>query len=400
VARVNLPFNAVDLIALTIIVVAVVFGWRSGFIVQALALVGFLLGVVAMIALAPLATQLTAGLSGWLPGVLLVTVMAGIIVLAQVAGGAVGALIRRRLGRGVLGGLDQGAGAVFGFVRGVFVVWLIGALVGLLPIATLATEARQSLIIRTLQTRLPSPLVFAGELGRVLEVAGLPDIFVAASPPPAPPLNAPGLAQAEAAARAAQPSTVRVETVACSELISGTGFAVSAGHFATNAHVVAGATQVWVSFDGSLNRYAGKVVFFDPQLDIAVIDVRRLDVPPLTFSAADPQRGDAAAALGFTGGGPERIIDAQVSRTLEALTRDIYGNAITAREIIELRSSVAPGDSGGPLVLADGTVGGVTFSQSRDHPDIGYALAPTAVATDIAASLASTTAVDPGGCVH
>ena len=70
------------------------------------------------------------------------------------AGGAVGALVRRRLGRGVLGGLDQGAGAAFGFVRGVFVVWLIGALVGLLPIAPRATEARQSLIIRPPQPRL------------------------------------------------------------------------------------------------------------------------------------------------------------------------------------------------------------------------------------------------------
>jgi S1-C subfamily serine protease len=397
---VNLPFNAVDLIAGTIIVFAMIFGWRSGFIVQALALVGFVLGVVAMIALAPLATQLTAGLSGWLPGVLLVAAMAGIIVLAQVAGGALGAVIRRRVGRGVLGGLDQGAGAAFGFVRGVFLVWLIGALVGLLPIATLATEARQSLILRTLQTRLPSPLVFAGELGSVLEVAGLPDIFVGASPPPAPPLDAPGLARAEAAARGAQSSTVRVETLACGDLISGTGFAVSTGHFATNAHVVAGAEQLWVSFDGSIDRHAGRVVFFDPQLDIALIDVPRLDVAPLTFSATDPQRGDVAAALGFTGGGPERVIAALVSRTLEALTRDIYGNAITAREIIELRSSVAPGDSGGPLILADGTVGGVTFSQSRDHPDIGYALAPTAVATDISDSLTSTAAVDTGACLH
>ncbi len=396
----SLPFNAIDLVAFVLIGVAVVLGWRSGFIVQALALLGFVAGVVAMIALAPLATQLTGNLSDWLRSILLVGSMAAVIVIAQVAGSAAGTLIRRRVEQGVLGSLDKGAGALFGFVRGVFLVWLIGALVGLLPIATLATEARQSIILRTLQTRLPSPLVFAGELGRALELAGLPDIFVGAPPPPAPPLDAPGLARAEHAAVAAQPSTVRVEAIACSDLISGTGFAVSAGHFATNAHVVAGADRVWVSFDGSLDRYPAHVVFFDPQLDVALVDAPRADVAPLTLADAAPQRGVAAAALGFTGGGPERVIDAQVSRDLDALTRDIYGNAITSRQIIELISSVAPGDSGGPLMLGDGTVGGVTFSQSRDHPDIGYALSPVEVASDIAGALDASDAVDTGACIH
>ncbi len=396
----TLPLNAVDLVALVLIAVAVVFGWRSGFIIQALALVGFVLGVALMIALAPLATQLTGSLSDWLRDLLLVGAMAAVIVLAQVAGSAAGAVIRRRFGRGMVGGLDRGAGAAFGFVRGVFLVWLIGALIGLLPIATLAAEARQSLILNALQARLPSPLVFAGEFGQVLELAGLPDIFVGAPPPPAPPPDAPGLARAEQAARSAEPSTVRVETIACGNLVSGSGFAVSAGHIATNAHVVAGADRVWVSFDGSLDRYGGHVVFFDPQLDIALIDVPRIDVAPLTLADAAPQRGDAAAALGFTGGGPERVIDAQVSRDLDALTRDIYGNAITSRQIIELISSVAPGDSGGPLMLGDGTVGGVTFSQSRDHPNIGYALSPVEVAGDIAGAFDASDAVDTGACIH
>ena len=68
-----------------------------------------------------------------------------------------------------------------------------------------------------------------------------------------------------------------------------------------------------------------------------------------------------------------------ISRTLSALGRDIYGGSVVAREVIEMRLDVSPGDSGGPVLLPTGEVGGVTFSESREHPEIGYALSPVAV---------------------
>jgi hypothetical protein len=82
-----------------------------------------------------------------------------------------------------------------------------------------------------------------------------------------------------------------------------------------------------------------------------------------------------------------------------ALGRDIYGNQIVARSVIEMRADVAPGDSGGPLMLADGTVGGVTFSESRAEPEVGYALSPLDVAADVQRAIDRDTAVDTGACV-
>ena len=64
---------------------------------------------------------------------------------------------------------------------------------------------------------------------------------------------------------------MKVEAIACTNFVSGTSFAVSPNHFVTNAHVVAGSTDVWLSFDGSLDRFHATVVFFDPQLDIAML---------------------------------------------------------------------------------------------------------------------------------
>lgn len=392
--------NIVDVIAVLLVVAMVIFGWRSGFIVQAFALAGLVAGLAALVLLAPLAAELVSDTDPLLRTLLVIGFMAGVVLLIQGIGSAIGAAIRRRLGGGILGKVDMGAGAVFGAARGVFLVWLFGGLIGLLPLPGLAADARQSLILRALDTRLPSPVVLAAELGRLIQAYGLPDIFVGAPPPAAPPLDGPALEQVEAMAARARASTVRVEAIACGHFLTGTGFAVRQSHFVTNAHVVAGGERVWVSFDGSLERHAGVVVDFDPSLDVAVIQVAGLSVAPLTLADEPPERGQAAAAIGFTGGGNQRLVPAVVSRTVSALGRNIYGDDIVARDVIELHADVAPGDSGGPLLVDDRTVGGVTFSESETDPGIGYALTPTAVAASIRDSLASTTGVATGNCIR
>jgi S1-C subfamily serine protease len=278
-------------------------------------------------------------------------------------------------------------------------VWLIGGLLGLVSIAGLGAEARQSLVLRVLDSRLPSPVVLAAELGRLIQAAGLPDVLVGAPAPIEVPSDGPTAQEAEQIAGPARGSTVRVEAIACGKFFSGTGFAVTRDHFVTNAHVVAGSEQVWISFDGSLDRYEATVVDFDPGLDAALLYVPGGDTAPLTLADALPSRGELAAALGFTGGGRERLIPGVISRTLSALGRDIYGSSVVAREIIEMRLDVSPGDSGGPVLLQDGTVGGVTFSESRENPLIGYALSPTAVSSTIADMLRNTAPVATGACI-
>ena len=70
------------------------------------------------------------------------------------------------------------------------------------------------------------------------------------------------------------------------------------------------------------------------------------------------------------------------------------------RDILELRAAVDPGDSGGPLVLADGTIGGLVFAESRTDPGVGYALSPTAVSVRIASALGRTRGEDVGECLR
>ncbi len=395
----NLPINLIDIAAIGFVLLGIVLGARSGFIVQAAALAGFAVGVLLLIAAAPHLATLIEDIEAPLRGLLALGAMAGIVLLGQSVGSSVGLALRGRMGRGIVSGVDRGAGAVFGLARGIVLVWLMGGLLAVLPVPSLAAEARQSLVLRVLDTRLPSPVILAAEFGRIIGAVGLPDVFVGVVPAPPPRVDGPAQQEADQIAEAARASTVRVEATACGRFLTGTGFAVEPAHFVTNAHVLAGADRVWVSFDGALDRHEGVVVHFDPHLDAALVYVSGLDIAPLSLAAEAPDRGGAAAALGFTGGGRQRVVPASVSRTLEALGRDIYGGGPVARQVIELHADVAPGDSGGPVILPDGSVGGVTFSESRVDRAVGYALTPDAVAGSIDDARSSTRSVSPGACL-
>ncbi|MEP7158237.1 MAG: MarP family serine protease [Chloroflexota bacterium] len=394
-----MTFNIVDGGAVILIALAVFFGWKSGLVVQAFALAGFVAGLALVIFIAPQLASLLSETDTLVRTVAVIGVVGGIVLLTQFITGAIGSAIRRRVGEGVLSRLDAGAGAAFGFVRGLFLVWLLGGLAGLLPLGTLTAEVRQSFVIRAIETRVPSPVVFAAQLGQIIEAAGLPDIFVGAPPPTDIPTDAPSTGEAEQIAGAARASTVRVEALACGNFLTGSGFAVGERHIVTNAHVVAGADRVWISFDGRLDRYFAEVVSFDPELDAALLYAPDARLVPLTLAATLPERGESAAAVGFTGGGRQRVIPAIVSRSLDAIGRDIYGENVVARDVIELREDVAPGDSGGPLLVPGGEVGGITFSESQNDTLIGYALSPIAVAESIAGALASTDAVETQRCL-
>ena len=88
-----------------------------------------------------------------------------------------------------------------------------------------------------------------------------------------------------------------------------------------------------------------------------------------------------------------------MNRTIAPIGRDIYGDVGVRREVVEIAADVAEGDSGGPLVLADGTVGGVIFSESRLDRAIGYALSPRAVTAAVARGARATAPADTGECL-
>ena len=192
-------------------------------------------------------------------------------------------------------------------------------------------------------------------------------MFIGFEPAPAPAVERPGDAAAEAIAAPAEASVVKVAAATCGLSSLGTGFAVRTDYVLTNAHVIAGAGGIRVvTLDGRL--LDALPVLFDPKLDVAVLHVGSLGLRALPFARTDPERGAVGATLGYPNGGRLTVLAAAVTGRYPATGHDIYGAGQVEREILELRAAVERGDSGGPLVLADGTVGGVVFAEARTEP--------------------------------
>ncbi len=166
----------------------------------------------------------------------------------------------------------------------------------------------------------------------------------------------------------------------------------------TNAHVIAGARTTRVVLGGQ--TFDATPVFFDPELDVALLRVPRLSAPVLHFAPTDPKRGTGGAALGYPGGNGFTAVAAAVARRLDATGRDIYDESLVTRSVLELRADIQKGDSGGPLVLKDGSIGGIVFAEARTDPSVGYALTPTSVAEAIGPAMTATREVDTGPCIR
>ena len=249
--------NPLDLIAILLVVVALILGARSGAIPQ----VGGLLGAVAGGALAVwLLPALADPLSEVDPTVrpwLVLGGLIGAVGLGESVGAAAGRRAVRGLGTGLLGTADRVAGATLGAVQALLIIWLTGGLLAQGPLPRFAEAAGTSTVVRTLSTVLPPPTEFAVELRTWLDASGLPDVFIGFEPLPAPPVQRPGDAAAEAIAAGAAASTLKVAAATCGLSSLGTGFVVRSDYILTNAHVVAGATDRGIrvaTFDGRLLR--------------------------------------------------------------------------------------------------------------------------------------------------
>jgi 2-alkenal reductase len=165
----------------------------------------------------------------------------------------------------------------------------------------------------------------------------------------------------------------------------GSGFVLNErGEIATNAHVVTtgegdqikAARQLFVQF-GDGNRVEAKLRGFDPNADVALIEVdpEGLELDPLPLGDSDDvQVGSPVAAMGSPFGEEQSLsvgVVSAVDRDIQSLTSFSIGNAI------QTDAAINPGNSGGPLVNAKGEVIGLNQqikTNSGGGEGVGFAL--------------------------
>ena len=142
---------------------------------------------------------------------------------------------------------------------------------------------------------------------------------------------------------------------------SGTGIVLNdQGLILTNDHVIAGASSMTVSSNGSSSASRpATLVGEEANSDLALIkvDPSGLDIKPLALASSNSlQVGDAVYAIGNPYGLDETLTRGIVS----ALGRSISApNGATITDAIQTDAALNPGNSGGPLLNDEGKVIGV-----------------------------------------
>jgi S1-C subfamily serine protease len=374
--------DAVDLVALGLIIAMGVVGARRGLVAGILSLAAIVVGAIVGSRIAP--HLLNGGThSPYMP----IAGLVGALVLAvvlQIGAGAAGVTIRNALRKTPLRVVDSVGGSVFGAATALVFVWVTAAAVLLLPQRiALRGEVQHSIVLRRLVDALPPR--------RILHALAVADPFPTFAGPPAPRGPANPAVLRSALIQRDTGSVVRVESLACGIGYTGTGWVVRNGLVVTAAHVVAGARRVFVTRPDGISVPALPVLF-DGHNDLALLEVLSLGLPPIPL--ADPAEESDGAVLGFPGGHALERAPARVGITSAFPARDYRGDLVW-RTITTLRGVVRPGDSGGPLVDSRGRVEGTVFAR-KEGDDVGYAT-PTRILRDDLSRLLEP--VDTGACV-
>ena len=368
-----------DLIAVVLIVLTSLGGFRRGLVVGVFSLAGLAIGFYVGARVGP--SLIGGDLARWLP----LVALGGAMVCAAI-GQAVGALAGRHLRQllVVLGPLrlfDNVGGGVLGAVTGLALCWAVGAVLLYLPRQTeLRHYAQDSAILSRLNGELP-PRRLIDTLAQIDPFATLAGPAAGVGPPDPAVLDSPGVSSSAL-------SVVRVVGDACGLGIEGSGWVAGNGLVVTNAHVVAGVDTPRVDRnDGEL--LDAKIVSFDKTNDVAVLRVARLDAPPLRLG--DAPSGTPGGLLGYPGNGPYAETAVRIGRVVQIVGRDAYGNFPVTRKVMTIRGVIRSGNSGGPVVDAQGRVVTTVFAQ-RIGTDGGYGVPNSAVRAALAR--AGTKAVD------
>jgi S1-C subfamily serine protease len=365
--------NWVDVLIIAVVIVAGIRGWFQGAIRQVLGWIGLIAGFYVGIAIAPsLSSDITH--ASWRPalalGIALLTAFVG-----NLAGHILGSMIRQTVKMVKLGLIDSIAGVVTGVAGALITVWLVAALLVATSWGTVASGIQGSRAIKALDTALPTVPSAEARFQSLLRNADFPSVFTSIVSPTIPfSSKTPKLSPNRLSPNG--PSAIlKVLASGCSGTHQGTGFFIAPHLVVTNAHVVAGATNVTVG------GVTAQVASFDPVNDVAVLRVP-ITGTPFSFGAI-PSSGAKGEVIGFPLDGQRTISPSIVDGEITAESRDIYDKQTFARTVLVVYSNIEPGNSGSP-VLVRGQVTGIVFSKSTTQGETAYAIPAATVESDVA----------------
>jgi S1-C subfamily serine protease len=388
--------NLLDWLLIVLVFAYALSGYWQGFVTGAFATGGLLLGGLFGVWLAPVA------LGDANPSLLVSLGALFIVILSASLGQATfqfaGTRIRERITWQPVRALDAVGGAALSAVAVLIVAWALGVAISGSRIGGITPLVRSSAVLAEVDEVLPASasnalqafndVVGTSFFPRYLEPFA-PERIVEVGPGPKRLLGDPDVQRAES-------SVLKVRgTNECGRGVEGSGFVYADNRLMTNAHVVAGIDDPEVVIGD--DTVDAEVVYYNPDIDVAVLAFDSGDVPVLDFDEqAKAEQG--VAILGYPQDGPYRVEPARIRAEQRLRSPNIYGDGAVIREVFSLRGRILPGNSGGPIVTSAGDVAGVVFAASVTDHDTGYALTAAQVENAADSGRSSSGQVSTGGC--
>ena len=393
------PAWIVDGFIVVAVLAAMTSGWRQGGLASLLSAVGILAGFIIGLGVAPLVLQITDQVG--IRFLLALGMLILLIGLGQLLGSALGHAIRDRMKTKSGQRVDSSFGAILMSVFSLVLIWLIAT-----PMATSLSNSvgkgvRESAILREVNKVMPDELTqLPRSISGMLNDSGLPPVMMPWEDGSSVDVEAPNIEVADQAmVQDIRPSVVHViaDADGCRRRMMGSGFVTADNYVVTNAHVVAGTQTAYV--DTVVGIKEARVVYYNPEVDIAVLRAENLGLEPLEWADSPAYTGDDAVVMGFPHSGPFTASAARIRERVNIAGPDIYSNSRVERESYILRGTVVQGNSGGPLISSDGTVLGLIFGASVDDTDTGYAITAEEVRAHVGDVTRFENSVDTQECV-
>lgn len=389
----------VDGIILVILLISLIGGWRLGAFASVLSTVGVLAGLIVGAGIAPIVMTLTDNFA--LRFLLALGTVVLLIGIGNLVGGYLGSALRERMPWGLSRLVDSLVGSLFQVGTALVVIWLVS-----IPLAAgvggqMGEGIRESRILRGVDRHAPVMLSqLPAKISAMISESGLPPLVSPFQDSLVAEVEAPRIeVEDHDLVERLRPSVIHVlgDAHSCRRRLLGSGFVSAPDYVITNAHVVAGTDDV--RLDTTAGMKQAEVVYYNPNVDIAVLHSPDLGLPMLPWAQEEAQAGQDAIVMGFPQSGPFEAAPARVSGRLRIAGPDIYAAGRVEREAYTARGNIRQGNSGGPMINTQGEVIGVVFGASLDDSDTGYALTAAEVLGQVGDVTLLHTPVDTQSCV-
>lgn len=277
--------------------------------------------------------------------------MLGLALVACLVGIFIGRKLKMKVTLSRLFTLDKLLVWPYKIIVGLLVVVLLSQTLIYIPILSLQFEAQGSTLLRTAGKILPIPAL--GKLTQNIAPNQFRQLQLDYDPSP---LTYNHIAQAgefQKVVDSVAASVVKVSGRNCVGLGFGSGFVAAPGLVVTNAHVISGASSLYVSdHDGA---YPATPIVVDHRYDIAVLYSKFLTTKPLPLASRPAAIGTPAVSLGYPGAGDLQMRQGSV---IDRVYKSSH-NELNGTNTLTLTASMGPGSSGGPVINLKGEVIGV-----------------------------------------